>query len=50
MWNVAIFPDLMCVIGARDVLDELNKSIASGASIVLHYDTTFNPGDFFLSP
>jgi hypothetical protein len=47
----SIFPDLQCVIGLKDILDELNNLILlqSDEPLLLSYDTTFTVGQNFLS-
>ena len=46
------FPDLRIVLGATEVLNELNSlyTLKSDEPVILSYDTTFNIGSNFLSP
>ena len=50
IWKIDIYPDLACVLGIEDLLLELNNTLATNQGTVLQYDTTFNLGDFYVSP
>jgi len=41
--KIITFPDLVCVCGVQEVLEELDKTLLLGSSDqLLSYDTTFN--------
>ena len=46
------YPDLKIVAGSKEILDELNDllTLESDEPVVLSYDTTFNIGNYFVSP
>ena len=49
--KITIFPDLVCVCGAHEVLEELDRVVLLGSNEqLLSYDTTFQLGDFYVSP
>ena len=50
IWKIDIYPDLACVLGIEDLLLELNNILATNQGTILQYDTTFNLGDFYVSP
>ena len=50
VWKIDLYPDLACVVGIEDLLQELNNALASKNQTVLQYDTTFNLGDYYVSP
>ena len=52
MRNVTIFPDLLCMAASSNLLQELDRllHLKSTEPVTLFYDTTFNIGDFYVSP
>ena len=49
--KIITFPDLVCVCGVQEVLEELDRTLLLGSSDqLLSYDTTFQLGDFYVSP
>ena len=50
IWKIDLYPDMACVLGIKDVMDELNTVLETKQSTVLSYDTTFELGDFYVSP
>ena len=51
MWRITTYPDLVCVFGMPEVLEELDRVLLlKSESQLLSYDTTFQLGDFYLSP
>ena len=53
IWKITTYPDLICVCGLREILEELEKVVALKATSgmqLLSYDTTFQLGDFYVSP
>jgi hypothetical protein len=49
--DIAIYPDLYCIVTHPEVTSELNKvlMVKSDATALLSYDTTFNIVDFYVS-
>ena len=49
--ELAIGPDLRCVLGIEDLLQELNLllQVESDEKLYMSYDTTFQVGDFYVS-
>ena len=49
--DIAIYPDLYCIVSHPEVTSELNKVLVvkSDATALLSFDTTFNIGDFYVS-
>ena len=51
VWKIVTFPDLICVCGLQEILDELDRVLLlDSPSQLLSYDTTFQLGDFYVSP
>ena len=50
IWKIDLYPDMACVLGIKDVMDELNTILETKQGTVLSYDTTFELGDFYVSP
>ena len=52
VYKIITFPDLIIVCGLNVVLQELNRIISAVTKtpILLPYDTTFQLGDFYVSP
>ena len=51
VWKITSFPDLICICGLQEILDELDKVLVlDSPSQMLSYDTTFQLGDFYVSP
>ena len=51
IWKITTYPDLICIFGMKELLDELDKVlILDSEHQLLSYDTTFELGDFYLSP
>ena len=51
VWKIITYPDLICVFGMQELLDELDRVLLlESDSQLLNYDTTFQLGDFYLSP
>ena len=52
MYKINTFPDLIIVCGLKAVLEELDHIIlaVTNSPILLSYDTTFQLGDFYVSP
>ena len=48
--KITTFPDLVCVCGRKELLDEADRVIQIGGDQLLSYDTTFQLGDFYVSP
>ena len=51
IWKISTFPDLVCICGLQEIVDELNRVLVlDPSSQLLSYDTTFKLGDFYVSP
>ena len=51
VWKITTFPDLICICGLQEILDELDRVLVlHSPSQLLSYDTTFQLGDFYVSP
>ena len=58
MWKgffkvIMTYPDLMVVYGHEEILKELNSLLQADSiepKLLSYYDTTFQLGDFYLSP
>lgn len=51
MWKITTYPDLTCVFGMQELLEELDKVLLLKCdNQILSYDTTFQLGDFYVSP
>ena len=52
VWTIQTYPDLIVVCGMKDILDQMDRilQIESQSKQLFSYDTTFNLGDFFVSP
>lgn len=49
--KISTFPDLVCVCGLQEILDEADKVLMlQEEGQLLSYDTTFQLGDFYVSP
>ena len=51
--EITIFPDLMFILGNQEILDEFNTMIGrkkKDDQLYCSYDTTFNLGDFYVTP
>ena len=49
IWKVELYPDLTCVVGVKELMDELNTPLDTKPGTLLAYDTTFKLGDFYVS-
>lgn len=50
-WKITTFPDLIYICGLQEILEEANNVLTLGpTSQLLSYDTTFQMGDFYVSP
>ena len=50
VWKVTTLPDLACVCGMQEMLEEFDRVLLLGdCGQVLSYDTTFQLGDFYVS-
>ena len=52
VWTIQTYPDLIVVCGMKDIMDQMDHilQIESQSRQLFSYDTTFNLGDFFVSP
>ena len=52
VWTIQTYPDLIVVCGMKDIMDQMDRilQIESQSKQLFSYDTTFNFGDFFVSP
>lgn len=51
IWKISTFPDLACICGLQEIVDELDRVLVlDPSSQLLSYDTTFKLGDFYVSP
>ena len=51
IWKITTYPDLLCICGLQEVVDEVDKVLVLDPSCqLLSYDTTFQLGDFYVSP
>ena len=51
IWKITTFPDLVCICGLQEILDEVDRVLVlDPSSQLLLYDTTFLLGDFYVSP
>lgn len=51
VWKVTTFPDLICICGLQEILEEVDRVITLDDRLqLLSYDTTFQLGDFYVSP
>ena len=52
VWVIQTYPDLVCVCGMKEVLDQLDRLLLINSPLMqlLSYDTTFQLGDFYVSP
>ena len=53
IWQIDIFPNLDCIFGLKEIMDTVNDLLIlqrNEFQIVLAYDTTFQLGDFYVSP
>ena len=52
VWVIQTYPDLICVCGMKKVLDQLDRLLLINSPLtqLLSYDTTFQLGDFYVSP
>lgn len=52
VWVIQTYPDLVCVCGMKEVLDQLDCLLLINSTLtqLLSYDTTFQLGDFYVSP
>ena len=51
VWKIITFPDLVVIFGLKELLDELDKVLLlDSTNQLLSYDTTFQLGDFYVSP
>ena len=50
VWKIITFPDLVCIFGLKEILEEFDKVLQlEHGSQLLSYDTTFQLGDFYVS-
>ena len=52
VWTIQTYPDVIVVCGMKDIMDQMDRilQIESQSKQLFSYDTTFNIGDFFVSP
>ena len=51
IWKITTFPDLVCICGLKDILSEFERVLNLKSKCqLLSYDTTFQLGDFYVSP
>ena len=51
VWKIVTFPDLVCICGLDEIAEDANKLLMlSNTFQLLSYDTTFQLGDFYVSP
>ena len=51
VWKIISYPDLECILGMKDMIDELERVLQlKEVGQLLSYDTTFDLGDFYVSP
>jgi len=51
VWKITTFPDLLCIVGIQEILEEADRVFEIPDSLqLLSYDTTFQLGDFYVSP
>ena len=48
VWKITTFPDLVCICGLEELTDDF--LMLSNSFQLLSYDTTFQLGDFYVSP
>ena len=51
IWKISTFPDLICVCGLEEIITEFDRVLHIDSNKqLLSYDTTFQLGDFYVSP
>lgn len=51
VWKIVTYPDLVVIFGLQELLEELDKVLLLDCDHqLLSYDTTFQLGDFYVSP
>ena len=51
VWKITTYPNFICIFGIQELLDELDKVLLlESDNQLLSYDTTFQLGDFYVSP
>ena len=51
IWKINTFPDLLCICGLQEIISECDKVLLLNSKLqLLSYDTTFQLGDFYVSP
>ena len=51
IWKISTFPDLICVYGLEEIITEFDRVLHIDSNKqLLSYDTTFQLGDFYVSP
>ena len=51
IWKITTHPDLVCVCGLKQLFEEMDRVLLlKGVGLILSYDTTFQLGDFYVSP
>ncbi|SMN01977.1 hypothetical protein SPONN_284 [uncultured Candidatus Thioglobus sp.] len=51
IWKITTFPDLICICGLKELLAEFERVLnVESKCQLLSYDTTFQLGDFYVSP
>lgn len=51
IWKIVTFPDLVCICGLKEILTEFDRVLHLQSNCqLLSYDTTFQLGDFYVSP
>ena len=52
VWFIQTYPDLICICGTKEILNQLDRVLLIDSSLpqLLSYDTTFQLGDFYVSP
>ena len=53
VFEIVTYPDLTCFVGLSEILKEFNNILhvqTADSTLILSYDTTFNLGDFYVTP
>lgn len=51
LWRITSFPNLVCIIGLQEVLNEMDRVLLLETNNqLMSDDTTFQLGDFYVSP
>ena len=50
MWKITTFPDLVCICGLQEIVEEADRVLSMNDQVqTLSYDSTFQLGDFYVS-